>query len=245
MTDSISSIEYGLAAAGAVTLIVLAVVLLKHDHRHRFPAFTTYVCFSAISSIAQLALSRLLKPLTYFYVYWFVQVLVIALVFCVIHEVFESLTNRVRWLSPRGKALLIRLAVLAAVIAVAASLAPPPTRFPFMAAIASLHRGFGLAVLSFMGVFVVFARAYSIEWDRRDSGIAIGMFLAYSFQTLWPSVDAYLLGHPEQRLYRLMVPLLEWIGSLVWLYVFARGMGKQSSPAPRLAVVGKGKAGTL
>jgi hypothetical protein len=102
-----------------------------------------------------------------------------------------------------------------------------------MALITSLHRGLGLAILSFMGVFVVFARAYSIEWDRRDSGIAIGMFLAYSFQTLWPSVDAYLLGHPDQRIYRVMVPFMELFGALVWLYVFARGSRDERLGRPK------------
>jgi hypothetical protein len=243
MTDSVSLIESGLAAADALTLIALAIVLFRYQHYRRFPAFTAYICFAVVST-AQLVRSRLLKPLTYFYVYWAVEVLVIALVFSVINEVFESLTERVRWLTPRGKKVLIRLAMLAAIIAVAASLAPPHSRFPVMEAIASLQRGLGLAILSFMGIFVVFARAYSIQWDRRDSGIAIGMFLAYSFQTLWPSVDAYLLGRPEQKLYRLMVPLLEWLGSLVWLYVFVRDTKDRNpaEPGKRFAVVSTGKS---
>ena len=243
MTDSISIIEYGLAAADTVTLIALAFVLLKYGHRRRFPAFTAYICFSVASAIAQLALSRLLRPLPYFYCYWGIQILEIALVFCVVQEVFESLTDRVRWLTSSGKRRLIRVAILLAVIAVVASLAPTRSRFPVMEVITSLHRGLGLAILSFMGIFVLFARLYSIEWDRRDSGIAIGMFLAYSFQTLWPSVDAYLLGRPEQRLYRLMVPLLELLGSLVWLYVFTHDRQGQDSSGPRgsMTIVSTGK----
>jgi hypothetical protein len=244
MTDAISIIEYGLAAADAATLIALAVVLLKYGHRRRFPAFTAYICFSVANATAQIVLSRLLKPLPYFYSYWSIQVLEMALVVCVIQEVFASLTDRVRWLTSRGKTWLIRLAVLLAVIAVAASLGPPRSRFPVMEAITSLQRGLGLAILAFMGTFVVFARIYSIEWDRRDSGIAIGMFLAYSFRTLWPSVDAYLLGHPEQRLYRLMVPLLELLGSLVWLYVFVHDSRIRDSGGPRgpFQLIRSGKA---
>jgi len=158
----------------------------------------------------------------YFCFYWSMEVLTYALVFCVVKEVFESLTDQVKWLTPRGKGWLIRSAILLAVIAAAAALAPPQSRYPVMELITSLQRGLGLAIFSFMGTFVIFARAYSIEWRRRDSGIALGMFVAYSFRSLWPTVNAYLLGYPEQRFYRLITPILELLGALVWLYVFAR-----------------------
>jgi len=149
----------------------------------------------------------------------------------------------VKWLTPRGKAWLIRCAILLAVIAAGAALAPPKSRYPLMELITSLQRGLGLAIFSFMGVFVIFARAYSIEWRRRDSGIALGMFLAYSFRSLWPTVNAYLFGHPEQRLYRVITPVLELVGAIVWLYVFARDRDKTSRETRKgLAVVGVGQA---
>lgn len=241
MKDSIPLIEYGLSIAQTVTLAAVAAILFKHKDHKRFPAFATYVCFSGASTLALLVLSRSQNPLIYFYCYWATLAVVYALVFCVVNEVFESLTEPVKWLTPRGRRIIIRIAALAAVLAVAASLKPPQSRYPMMEAITSLQRGLGLAIFSFMGIFVLFARIYSIKWYRRDAGIAAGMFLAYSFQSLWPTVNAYLSGYPEQRLYRLMVPLLELLGSLVWVYVFARHEGDSSSqPTGRkLTIVGK------
>jgi len=163
MKDFLSFVEYGLAAASLVTLTAVAIVLFRQGHYKRFPAFTAYICFSVFNSIAQLVLSRLLQPMGYFCFYWSVQVVLYALVFCVVKEVFESLTDQVKWLTPRGKAWLIRCAILLAVIAAGAALAPPKSRYPLMELITSLQRGLGLAIFSFMGVFVIFARAYSIE----------------------------------------------------------------------------------
>ncbi len=246
MKDSISLAEYGLSAAESLTLIALVIVLLRSGQRRQFPAFTSYICFAVFGSVAELAFSRVLSPMRYFCFYWALQVVVYALVFCVVNEVFESLTARVKWLTPRGRRVLIRLAVLAAVIAVAASLAPPKSRYPLMELITSLQRGLGLAIFSFMGVFVIFARAYSVEWHRRDSGIAIGMFLAYSFRTLWPSVNAYLLGYPEQRFYRFTVALLDLVAALVWLYVFVReGRRPSGFESKGLAIVGSERGGSV
>lgn len=233
-------VEYGLSVADTVALIAVAAALFRYGKHKEFPAFTSYVCFSAISSVAQLVLSRVVSPLSYFYVYWATQVLEYALVFCVVNEVFDSLTDRVKWLTPGGKKVLIRVAMVAAVVAIAASLTPPTSRYPVMEAITSLQRGLGLAIFAFMATFVIFARAYSIEWFRRDSGIAMGMFLAYSFRSLWPSVDAYLSGYPEQRLYGTVVPLLNLLGTLVWLFVFVKGGGgRPATTRKSLAVVGR------
>jgi len=68
------------------------------------------------------------------------------------------------------------------------------------------------------------------------------MFLAYSFRSLWPTVNAYLFGHPEQRLYRVITPVLELVGAIVWLYVFARDRDKTRETRKGLAVVGVGQA---
>jgi len=150
------------------------------------------------------------------------MVFILALVFCVIHEVFEAVTDRAKWLSTRGKRVMIRVATLAAVIAIAASLHVPESRFPVMESIVSLQRGLGLAAFSFMAVFVVFARSYSIAWHRRDSGIALGIFLGYSFQTLWPSLNAYLSATMEQHVYTRLVLCFDALASFIWLYCFVR-----------------------
>jgi hypothetical protein len=125
-------------------------------------------------------------------------------------------------LSKRGKRILIRVATVVAGLAVAGSLQMPESRYPLMELIVSLQRGVGLAIFSLMTMAVVLAQAYAVEWYRRDSGIAIGLFLDYSFQTLWPKVNAFLSGTNEQNVYLTTVLALDALAVMVWLYSFVR-----------------------
>lgn len=222
------SLEYYVAwGAEIVLMAVLADIIAKYRHYCDFPAFALFVCVSLVKSLGLIAISVVGTPEAYFYAYWIAQVFVISCLFCVVHEVFDSVTERASIISHSAKTMMIRFATVSAVVLVAASLTlSPDSRYPVMEAIVDLQRGLGMAIFMFMAVIVMLARNYSIPWHRRDSGIALGVFLAYSFQTLWPQVSAFLFGHPQQNVYQILLLAFDMLASLIWIYSFIEASHK-------------------
>lgn len=223
MLNYISTLDYIIWCIGLLLQGILVDIIFQYRHHKDFPAFATFATFSFFNSTAQLVVSAFVsRSLVYFYIYWIGQVLVLALLFCVVHEVFESVSQRALFLSQGSRRALIRFATVAAAVAVGVSLRLPQSEFPLMEAITELQRGFGIAVFCLMAAAIVLAQVYSVEWYRRDSGIAIGIFISYAFQTLWPRVSAFLPGTLERQLYLRTVLMLEAAAVLIWLYSFLR-----------------------
>lgn len=219
-------VSIGAYAAWGINVILLAVladVIRKYQHQRDFPAFANYVWFSLVKSVLLITLSVWSSSRVYFYAYWIAQLLVLSLLVCVVHEVFESVTERASWLSAWGKRRLIRIATGASAVVITASLwFLEPSRYPIMDVILGLQRGIGLAIFAFMAVIVIFSRTYNIPWHRRDSGIVQGVLVAFSFQTLWPSISAFLSGHPSRTVYATLMFAFDTAALLLWIYSFLR-----------------------
>lgn len=230
MFEVLSSSYYVLWGLYALLLAVLTDHISKYRHDRDFPAFAVFISVSFVKSFVLMTLSIIGTAEVYFYVYWIAQVVVIGALFCVVHEIFDSITERATLMSRRTKLVLIRLATLSAAVLIIFSLTlGPDSRYPLMEAIVDLQRGLGMVIVLFMAVIVMLARAYSVSWQRRDSGIALGVFLAYSFQTLWPQVAAFIVGYPQQSLYRTLALGFDLLAVVVWMYSFVQASYKGDS----------------
>ncbi|HWR16588.1 MAG TPA: hypothetical protein VN577_17315 [Terriglobales bacterium] len=201
--------------------LALATILRRPEHRRDFPAFSAFILFKVISESVLLLATVFLSIRFYFYAYWLGQLFTFALLFCVVHEVFDSVTDRARWLPRSMKLTLIRMATCISAVFVAASLHLTSNGpFPIMEGLIGMQRGLGMAVFGFMAVTIMFSRSYSVPWQERDTGIAVGIVAAFAFQTFWPRVSAFLFGAPQQKMYMQVVPVFDTVALIIWIYSF-------------------------
>ncbi|HWR13514.1 MAG TPA: hypothetical protein VN577_01700 [Terriglobales bacterium] len=212
---------YLVVAVNIVLFAVLTWIIRRHDHGRDFPAFTAFIEFSLALEIVLLLIALSSSPRVYFYTYWSGQLVTFAFLFCVVHEVFDSVTERARWLPRSIKRALIRMATAVSAVMVAASLQiPSGARFPIMDFIVGMQRGLGMAIFGFMALTIMFSRSYSVPWHERDTGIAVGIAAALGFQTFWPKVSAFLFDSPEQKFYMKLLPIFYTVALLIWIRSF-------------------------
>jgi hypothetical protein len=248
MARIISVEEYLFWAITFLLQVVLLWILRKYRHYKDFPAFTGFIAFSIWQDIVLFGMSFVSALEWYFYTYWAMQLILISYLFCVVHEVFESVTHRATWLSRKGRKALIRIATVASVITVANSLQLiGNSSFRILDAIVGMQRGLGMAIFVFMAVIVVFSRTYAVPWYRRDTGIAVGIVVAYGFQTLWPKVSSFILDAPQRQIYTQLLPIFDSVALIIWIYSFLQAsrhgdaVEDESGMAPKLTAIIGGK----
>jgi hypothetical protein len=215
--------EFVVWAINIGLLAGFAYLLFRYRHQRDFPAFTSYVTFSFIKEVALFAMSLAFGFRPYFIAYWIGQLFTLAFLVLIIHEVFMSVTERAKWLPRRTRKILIRMALGAALILIGTSLnVRDDGRFQIVGGLIALQRGVMLAVLAFMFVLIAFTRRFHVPWFRRDAGIALGIVVSFSFETLWPKVGAFLVGNPQAEIYRQVVPCFYTLGTIIWIYSFYR-----------------------
>jgi hypothetical protein len=200
----------------------LAVVLWRLRHAQPFPAFAGFVYFSLFKSLVLVVISFVASARIYFYAYWAAQVFVLGFLFCVIHEVFMSITDRAKWLPRNARGAIIRMATASGAVLISASIQlTTDSRFPIMDAIIGLERGLALAAFCYMLALVMLTRLYGVPWYQRDAGIALGIVMAFSFEMIGPRVGFFLANDPNSQAYRLTVSICYSLASVIWLRSFA------------------------
>lgn len=213
--------EYTLWEINFLLEWALVLITLRREHQRAFPAFFSFVVFSAVKTTILFPISLLCSLRTYFVAYWLGQLLALAFLFCVVHEVFDAVTKRATWMSPTMRRALIRLATATVVVAIGISLQfKEASPFSLMNYLVSLQRSLSFAIFGFMFVLVSFTRSYRVPWGRRETGIALGVIVAFVFQTLWPKVSDFIIGSRNFDIYRQMVPVFYSAALLVWIRSF-------------------------
>lgn len=231
MDQLLGTNDYFLWAMNVLMQGALVVVILRGGHFRDFPAFAGYACFSFFKSLVLVLISFSSSSLVYFYFYWTSQLIVIAFLFCIVHEVFVSVTDRAKWLPRSVRGAMIRMTTASGAIIVATSIqVGVDSHYPLMEGIINLQRGLSMSAFAFMFVLLMFSRIYRIPWYRRDVGIALGIVVAFAFETLWPRVEIFLSGNYQVEAYRTAVFVCYVLARIIWVHAFMRCDASDAPP---------------
>jgi hypothetical protein len=146
--------------------------------RTRYPAFTLYISFLALKSVALMFVATQLDPLTYFYAYYAAGFVACGLEISVVIEVFAVLFKPYRYVPRR---ILITLAIgvptaIAVILEGNLILWHGASRSAFgdyrLAELCATY-----AVLVLFGGLFCFSSYFAMQWRSRLTGITIGMFI--------------------------------------------------------------------
>jgi len=213
---SIGWMMIGLTVVGALVQAATARLVARRKLRAEFPIFFNYCVFGVVSAAIVLASYIFSSCRQYFYIYWVLSFLFIALEFGVMYEIFTNALKPYSALIDLGK-MLFRWAgvflLFAAILTAMATSGPQASKVS--AAIALLEHSMRLMQCGFLFLFFLFERKLGLSWKNHNMSIALGMGVA-------AAVDlsaSYLKGHfPASATIFGLVDGLLFIGVLSFWY---------------------------
>jgi hypothetical protein len=167
----------GLAVIAAFVQLLVARILVTRKLRSEFNFFFTYCCFGvglAVVGIAGYVFSS--GSVEYFYVYWVLSFLYIALEFGIMYEIFVNALKPYSALIDLGKMLFRWAGVFLLFAAVLTALATSGSiSSKCMAAVSVAERSLRLMQCGFLLLFFFLERRLGLSWRNHNATIAIGM----------------------------------------------------------------------
>lgn len=171
------SFVYWVFTATILTLYSsLLVVLIRRKIRARFPIFFAFVAATLGLICVLNVAARIFSPRAYFFTYWILEALVLAVSFGVLREVFSDLLKPFNALIDLGKMLFWWAAVFllfAAALTAFATEGSHPDQVN--AAILVLQRSLQLMQCGFLLLLVVFEKRLGISWRSPGMCVALGL----------------------------------------------------------------------
>lgn len=208
----ISQVAAYLWLATAFWQVVVALVVCRAEFRRRYPAFSAFACFAAITTPILMVLSGS----QYFLAYTLVSAATCVLLWAVLFELYTRVCgphfSLPSWL-PRTMAawLAFAISVSAAATAILYAVRSLPKRLALLAAIQG-----GMLMALFLGltILVAYSKHLGMEWKMRPRQIVAGLGVYLSVNT----VVLFLLNHVSRGLTTFLdrIGQIAFIFSLIW-----------------------------
>ncbi len=174
--SQISWILIALAVIAALFQLLVARILVKRKLRSEFTIFFTYCCFGIVMVAVGMAGYVFSSSSQYFYVYWVLSFLYMALEFGIMYEIFVNALKPYSALIDLGK-MLFRWAgvflLFAAVLTAMATSGNASSKC--LCAVALVERSMRLMQCGFLLLFFFLERRLGLSWRNHNATIAIGM----------------------------------------------------------------------
>jgi len=175
-TTPIGWILIGLAVVAALVQAGTARLLIRRKLRTEFPIFFNYCVFGVVMVAISLVSCIFTSCRQYFYLYWVLSFLFMALEFGIMYEIFTNALKPYSALIDLGK-MLFRWAgvflLFAAILTAVATSGPQANKVN--AAIALLEHSMRLMQCGFLFLFFLFERKLGLSWKNHNMSIALGM----------------------------------------------------------------------
>jgi len=215
-------VDAAVIGAGWLVFVLLLWRCYKERHWSHYPLFSVYLVFTFLRAIAVGIFNDSNQPL-YSIIYWYSDLLVVLLRFCVAWEIFRN-AFPVRTVL-RAIATRVLLVLLTALAVTFYFLAEPQGNF-FL----DLERKAGLTVVVWLAALLLLARFYNVPMGRNIWGMAVGMGLYVSISIA--NFSAFDLNSSFFFMWRFLTPVSFLAMTLIWtwaLWTYA--------PAPQLQPV--------
>jgi len=167
----------------AVAQAVILAVLIKRNRRSEFPVFFWYNALAVTGAVTLfIADSAKFTVSHYFYLYWFVNALLMLVEFGVMYEIFIKALKPYSGLIDLGKmlfrwagAFLLLASALTAVVTADSKMAK------CIAAVSLLERGLRLMQCGLLLLFFLFERRLGLAWRSHTVSIGLGLGLSAAF----------------------------------------------------------------
>jgi len=166
----------GLAAVAAIIQAVIVRVVVNRRLKANFPIFLSYSCFGVVMVAVALAGYIFSSCAQYFYLYWTLSFLYMALEFGIMYEIFVNALKPYSALIDLGKMLFRWAAVFLLFAAVLTALATAGSQANrLVAAVALTERSMRLMQCGLLLLFFFFERRLGLSWRNHNMGIALGL----------------------------------------------------------------------
>ncbi|HET9838458.1 MAG TPA: hypothetical protein VFR84_09505 [Candidatus Angelobacter sp.] len=166
----------GLAVAFACVQLLIARIIVLRKLRSEFGIFFTYCCFGVCVNLVGIAGYALSSSNQYFYLWWVISFLYIALEFGIMYEIFVNALKPYSALIDLGKMLFRWAGVFLLFAAVLTALATSgSTSGRCIAALAVAERSMRLMECGFLLLFFFLERRLGLSWRNYNASIAIGL----------------------------------------------------------------------
>lgn len=196
----------------ALWQIVVALVVVRAEFRHPYPAFSSFACFAAITS----PILMVLPVSLYFLAYTLVSAATCVLLWAVLFELYTRVCgphfSLPSWV-PRTMASWLAFAVSVSIAATVALYAVRslPKR---VAIVVAVQGGMLMALFLALVVLLVYSRHLGMEWKTRPKQIVVGLAIYLSVN----AVVLFLLNHVsrEATVFLDRTGQIAFVISLIW-----------------------------
>lgn len=167
-------------SAGALLFqVALMRIMAKRNLKVRFPLFFHFIGLSAFTLFTVLVIGPLLPSKVYFYTYWVLNALLMALTFGVLFEVFVNTLKPFSGLIDLGKLLFAWAAGFLLIASVLTAIATTGHHSEKLCAVMNLiSRSVGLMQCGLLFLFLLFEKRLGLSW--RNNGMSIALALGTS-----------------------------------------------------------------
>lgn len=198
--------------------IWLTVLVLRRDVRHHFPMFFAYVVCTLAIAIARLVTVSSYK--TYFFVFWWSELVFLLLGLAAIHEVFRWVYEgfyELRWF----RWLYFGVIALVLLLTIWNALSNPPVQaHPLIGLLLDFGIAVNLLQAGIVALFSAFIRPLGIDFRRYAFGIAagfgvsaIGPFIGYFARSVFGTKLTTFGRYSSAMAY--ILALLIWIAAFI------------------------------
>jgi len=188
----------------------------------KYPAFRTFVYYSALSSPVLCLVSIVGPYALYWWSYWLSELIWACLLGCLLYELWFELF-RPAWAIPRP----VIMTFLTAIGVVAASVTllgvTIPSSYPdlFMVIARTSARTVALTSTAATALIACFGSYYGCHWRSRVYGLALGLVFQGAVSSILSVVSASMTG-PSPDILGAMSPISNCICMSVWIYYFIK-----------------------
>jgi hypothetical protein len=192
--------------------IVVALIVVRAEFRRRYPAFSAFACFVAITTPILMVLSGS----QYFLAYTVVAAATCVLLWAVLFELYTRVCgphfSLPSWV-PRTMAAWLALAIGASIAATFAlyTVNSLPKR---VAVVVAVQGGMLMALFLAIAILLIYSRYLGMEWKTRPKQIVVGLAIYLSVNT----VVLFMLNHASRELTKFLdrTGQIAFLVSLIW-----------------------------
>jgi hypothetical protein len=218
-----SVLDWAVWIPAVVLQLATVALMLRLGLYRKYRAFFCYTAFNVCRSAALYALLKLLaderaRYATYFYAYWALDAVSIALCFLVLHSVFRMVLENYPWLQRFASATFaISVVVLLGIAVFTTAFSPGTETQHIIAAILLLERSLMIVQVGIVVLMFVFSAVAALPW-RTDLafGIVLGFGINASIEMAASATRAQFSA-AGNHVYQVICRTGYFIAVLIWL----------------------------
>ncbi len=206
---------YALWCTHPVLQGAVVAVMLRRNLRKRFPVFFTYLVSEMVMFAVSFPIYLWGSYTAFFYAYWILAVVSLAIGFFVIQEIFNDILRPFHALRDLGAMIFAWAGFVMLLVAAVVSAASPASQSPIVEAVLTLQRCVRVIQCGLILFLLIFAKYVGVSRKQQTFGIMLG-FGGYAFIEL-SLVALFMSGRISEATIGLINMTTYNVAIIVWL----------------------------